>query len=213
MKLNDNDIAYLKLGANQRGYNSDDLLRVINYESGGRPDVWGGKGGNYFGLFQAGGPERIKYGIDTKNPNARNQIDALFSFMKDRGFKPGMGLMDLYSTVNAGSPGHYNASDGNGTVASHVAKMSGQQSTPGFSLAYAPEAENMPAGPLSIESIIQQTEPVKKMPTTIAGLLEQLDEPNKQADEPDYNEEMKQQMMNLHNRVHEASLQGLLGRN
>jgi hypothetical protein len=207
------EIAYLQAKAKSSGYNPDDLMKVIQYESSGRPNVWGGKGNDYFGLIQFGPNERKQFGVDTKNPSAFNQIDATMKYLSSRGFKPGMGLMDLYSTVNAGSPGHYNASDGNGTVASHVAKMSGQQSTPGFSLAYAPEAENMPAGPLSIESIIQQSEPVKKMPTTIAGLLEQLDEPNKQADEPDYNEEMKQQMMNLHNRVHEASLQGLLGRN
>jgi hypothetical protein len=207
------EIAYLQAKAKSSGYNPDDLMKVIQYESSGRPNVWGGKGNDYFGLIQFGPNERKQFGVDTKNPSAFNQIDATMKYLSSRGFKSGMGLMDLYSTVNAGSPGHYNASDGNGTVASHVAKMSGQQSTPGFSLAYAPEAENMPAGPLSIESIIQQSEPVKKMPTTIAGLLEQLDEPNKQADEPDYNEEMKQQMMNLHNRVHEASLQGLLGRN
>lgn len=206
------EIAYLQAKAKSSGYNPDDLMKVIQYESSGRPNVWGGKGNDYFGLIQFGPNERKQFGVDTKNPSAFNQIDATMKYLSSRGFKPGMGLMDLYSTVNAGSPGHYNASDGNGTVASHVAKMSGQQSTPGFSLAYAPEAENMPAGPLSIESIIQQSEPVKKMPTTIAGLLEQLDEPNKQSDEPDYNEEMKQQMMNLHNRVHETSLQGLLGR-
>lgn len=206
------EIAYLQAKAKSSGYNPDDLMKVIQYESSGRPNVWGGKGNDYFGLIQFGPNERKQFGVDTKNPSAFNQIDATMKYLSSRGFKPGMGLMDLYSTVNAGSPGHYGASDGNGTVASHVARMSGQQSTPGFSLAYAPEAENMPAGPLSIESIIQQSEPVKKMPTTIAGLLEQLDEPNKQADEPDYNEEMKQQMMNLHNRVHETSLQGLLGR-
>ena len=35
--------------------------------------------------------------------------------------------MDLYSTINAGSPGHYNASDGNGTVRTHVARMQLEQ--------------------------------------------------------------------------------------
>jgi len=47
------------------------------------------------------------------------------NFLNARGFKPGMGLLDLYSTVNAGSPGRYKASDGNGTVESHVAAMNG----------------------------------------------------------------------------------------
>ena len=70
-------IAYLKSKAQSAGYNPDDLLRVINYESSGRPDVWGGKGGKYFGLFQAGAPERKQFGIDTVHPSAENQIDAL----------------------------------------------------------------------------------------------------------------------------------------
>ena len=207
------DIAYLQSKAKAAGYNADDLMKVINYESSGRHDAWGGKGGNYFGLIQFGPNERAQFGVDTKNPSAQNQIDATMKYLAARGFKPGMNLMDLYSTVNAGSPGHYSASDGYGTVASHVAKMNGGQSMPGFSLAYAPQVENPPPGPLSIESIIENTAPKAAKPSKITGLLEQLDAEKKQAAEPDYNEEMKQQMMDLHNRIHEASLQGLLGRN
>jgi hypothetical protein len=121
--MNNEDIAYLRQGAQQRGYNADDMLRVINYESSGREGVWGGKNNGYYGLIQFGGPERAKYHIDTQHPNAHNQIDGFFQFLNDRGFRPGMSLLDMYSTVNAGSPGHYNASDGNGNVRSHVARM------------------------------------------------------------------------------------------
>ena len=88
--------------------------------------IYGGKGGKYYGLFQAGPSERAQFGVDTQHPSAQNQIDAFGRFLHARGFKPGMGLMDMYSTVLAGSPGHYNRSDGAGTVASHVAKMMGQ---------------------------------------------------------------------------------------
>jgi hypothetical protein len=132
MKLAASDIAYLRDRAASAGYNADDLLKVINYESSGRPDVWGGKGGKYFGLLQFGPEERKQFGVDTVHPNARNQIDAGFRFLEARGFKPGMGVMDMYSTVLAGSPGHYNRSDGAGTVAQHVGKMQGalQPSTP-----------------------------------------------------------------------------------
>lgn len=125
MNLAPDDVAYLQQKAGQIGYNADDLMRVINYESSGDPGRWGGKGGNYFGLIQFGPNERKQFGVDTQNPNAKNQIDATFNFLASRGFKPGMPLIDLYSTINAGSPGHYNASDGNGTVASHVSKMMG----------------------------------------------------------------------------------------
>jgi hypothetical protein len=125
MNLAQTDIEYLRKQAAEKGYNADDLLKVINYESSGRPDVWGGKNNQYYGLIQFGPEERKQFGIDTVHPSATNQIDGAFKFLDARGFKPGMGLLDLYSTVNAGSPGHYKASDGNGTVASHVAAMQG----------------------------------------------------------------------------------------
>ena len=125
MNLANSDIEYLRQKASEKGYNADDLMKVINYESSGRPDVWGGKNNQYYGLIQFGPEERKQFGVNTANPSATNQIDAAFKFLDSRGFKPGMGLLDLYSTVNAGSPGHYKASDGNGTVASHVAAMQG----------------------------------------------------------------------------------------
>ena len=125
MNLAQTDIEYLRQKAADKGYNADDLLKIINYESSGRPDVWGGKNNQYYGLIQFGPEERKQFGVDTVHPSAINQIDATFKFLDARGFKPGMGLLDAYSTVNAGSPGHYKASDGNGTVASHVAAMQG----------------------------------------------------------------------------------------
>lgn len=156
MKLTADDIAYLRQAAARDHYNPDDALKVFNYESSGRPDVWGGKGKAYFGIFQAGPDERKKFGVDTVHPSAQNQIDAFGKFLSARGYKPGMGLLDMYSTVNAGSPGHYKASDGNGTVASHVARMLGssvapvgssvRSAAPGdYSLAYAEPEEAAPA--------------------------------------------------------------------
>jgi len=131
--LSPEDIAYLHDQGKAKGYTPEDtngLLDAIRYESSGRPDVWGGKGNKYFGLIQFGGPERAQFGVDTVHPNAKNQIDAAYKYLSARGYKPGMGLLDLYSTINAGSPGHYNASDRPGmTVAKHVAAMQGQ-STP-----------------------------------------------------------------------------------
>jgi hypothetical protein len=38
-------------------------------------------------------------------------MQAALRYLKDRGLKPGMGLLDLYSTINAGRPGLYNRSD------------------------------------------------------------------------------------------------------
>jgi len=126
MKLTPADIEYLRKAAARDNYNPNDALKVFDYESSNRPDVWGGKDKKYFGIFQAGNSERKQFGIDTKHPNAQNQIDAFGKFLAARGYKPGMGLLDMYSTVLAGSPGHYNAKDMNGSVLSHVAKMTGK---------------------------------------------------------------------------------------
>lgn len=186
MKLTADDVAYLQQAAARDHYNPNDALKVFSYESSGRPDVWGGKGNKYFGIFQAGPSERQQFGIDTTNPSAKNQIDAFGKFLSARGYKPGMGLLDMYSTVNAGSPGHYSASDGNGTVASHVAKMMGTpaisvggspSSLPGGLLAYAP-TEDAPdtgkrdvIGELIAQADQQKQEEDKPLPVNTAGLL------------------------------------------
>jgi hypothetical protein len=53
------------------------------------------------------------------------QLEAAERYLKDAGVQPGMGLLDVYSAVNAGRVGRYNASDANnggapGTVADKV---------------------------------------------------------------------------------------------
>ena len=210
------EIAYLRNKASAAGYNPDDLLKVINYESSGRPDVWGGKGNAYFGLFQAGAPERKQFGIDTVHPSATNQIDAMMKFLAARGFKPGMGLQDMYSTVLAGSPGHYNRSDGAGTVAQHVAKMSG-----GSPLAYSSGAKAAPTnigeliGLLDAERSAPAAAPVP-MPTTPTGLvgirkaaMGLADESQDEQDDQD-TAAFQQAMLDFHRQNHAQAL-GLLG--
>lgn len=116
---------YLVQQARAKGINPLDLATVIAHETGGKfnPDVWGGKGGRYYGLLQFGDNERKQFGVNSLNPSYENQIDAGLNFLSSRGFKPGMNRMDMYSTVLAGSPGHNNRADQNGTVAQHVANM------------------------------------------------------------------------------------------
>jgi hypothetical protein len=201
------DIAYLRDRAKSAGYNADDLLKVINYESSGRPDVWGGKGKNYFGLIQFGAPERKQFDVDTVHPNAQNQIDATFRYLSARGFKPGMGLMDLYSTVLAGSPGHYNRTDGAGTVSQHVAKMTGGSAVPA-AMSYAP-AER-PA-PTSINDLLMAAPTAS--PPMMRGLLGLRQAALEAQDEaPTYDDEMKRQMAEMHRQIHDQSVAGLLGR-
>lgn len=206
--LSPQDLAYLVAQAKARGHNPQDVQRVFAYESSNDPARWGGKNNKYFGLFQAGPEERAKYHIDTVHPSARNQIDAFFNFLNDRGYKPNMGLLDMYSTVNAGSPGHYNASDGNGTVASHVAKMMGQPATtPSGALSYAPTPApvNDPIGQLLQGSLQPQR------PDPIAGLLSQAEaQPQPIAQDNSMNDALLRQMNDFHNQRHMMSVQGLL---
>ena len=224
--LTSGDVSYLTEQATNRGYNPNDLLRVMKYESSADPTRWGGKGGNYFGLIQFGPNERKQFGVDTENPNARNQIDAAFKFLSARGYKPGMGLLDLYSTINAGSPGHYKASDGNGTVASHVAAMLGQP----VDIRPAAQSGMMASAPLNVElnsAPVEEAAPEANQPSAISllsniigqkaqpkvsGLLGQGQE---QQDDELLNraKAFAQQMAEHHQAIHQAGLQrtGLLG--
>ena len=111
-----------------------DLATAISYETGGTFDPmqpgpttqWG----QHRGLIQFGEPQAQQYGADFTSPEAaaRSQLGAdgaIARYFKDRGYQPGMGLLDLYSTVNAGSPDRHGASDANnggapGTVADKV---------------------------------------------------------------------------------------------
>jgi hypothetical protein len=102
-----------------------DLATLVSYETIGsfNPGIKGGKGGLYMGLIQFGPEERQKYGV-TGQETFGEQLKIAARFLKDRGFKPGMGLLDMYSIVNAGSPGLYDRSDTPGmTVRSHVERM------------------------------------------------------------------------------------------
>jgi len=122
-----NDLATAATQASrQLGISPVDLLTVISYETGGTFNVnqKGGAGGRYKGLIQFGPEEQKKYGIHD-GMSVGEQMGAVVQFLQDRGFKPGMTIYDLYSTINAGSPGHYNASDAHnggapGTVADKV---------------------------------------------------------------------------------------------
>jgi hypothetical protein len=77
------------------------------------------------GLIQFNGENQRKYGV-TPDQSVTDQMGAVESYLRDRGVKPGMGMLDLYSAINAGRPGLYDRSDANnggapGTVADKVA--------------------------------------------------------------------------------------------
>lgn len=110
------------------------LGTAISYETGGTFDPWKAgpttQWGQHRGLIQWGEPQAKEYGV-TKDMSVTDQMKAVERYLVDRGVKPGAGLMDIYSTINAGAPGLYDRSDAAnggapGTVADKVnSQMSG----------------------------------------------------------------------------------------
>lgn len=96
-----------------------DLATAISYETAGTFDPtkrgpttqWG----QHRGLIQFGEPQARQYGVDWNDPigSQLGPDGAVANYFRSSGFKPGMSGLDLYSTINAGSPGRYGASDAN----------------------------------------------------------------------------------------------------
>lgn len=114
-----------------------DLATAISYETAGTFDPtkagpttqWG----QHRGLIQFGEPQAKQYGVDWSDPigSQLGANGAIANYFRDRGFKPGMSGLDLYSTINAGSPGRYSASDANnGGAPGTVADKWSQQMAP-----------------------------------------------------------------------------------
>ncbi|KQO69544.1 hypothetical protein ASF22_02740 [Methylobacterium sp. Leaf87] len=118
----------LRASAQRLNINPVDLGTVISYETGGTFDPWQKgpttKWGQHRGLIQFGEPQRKQFGV-YQGQSASEQLPAVEKYLLASGFKPGMGIKDLYSTINAGGPGRYNARDAAaggapGTVADKV---------------------------------------------------------------------------------------------
>jgi hypothetical protein len=94
-----------------------DLATAISYETGGTfdPTKRGPttQHGQHRGLIQFGEPQAKQHGVDWNDPlgSQLGANGAVASYFRSSGFKPGMSGLDLYSTINAGSPGRYSASD------------------------------------------------------------------------------------------------------
>lgn len=114
--------------AGKLGIDPVDLATAISYETAGTFDPWKAgpttKWGQHRGLIQWGEPQRQKYGV-TQDMPVPAQVEAAGQYLIDAGVKPGMGLMDIYSAINAGKVGLYNRTDAHaggapGTVADKV---------------------------------------------------------------------------------------------
>mgnify|MGYP000339059914 CR=1 FL=1 len=109
----------IKETAQALGMTPVDLATLISYETAGTfdPSQRGPttQHGQHRGLIQFGEPQAARFGVDWNNP-AGSQLGrdgAIVKYMLASGFEPGMSLLDAYSTINAGAPGRYNASDAN----------------------------------------------------------------------------------------------------
>jgi hypothetical protein len=116
------------------GIDPVDLGTAISYETArtfdptkkGPTTQWG----THRGYIQFGEPQAAENGVDWNNP-IKSQLGAdgaVAKYLRKAGVKPGMGLLDIYSAINAGGVGRYNASDANnggapGTVADKVNKQ------------------------------------------------------------------------------------------
>ncbi len=103
--------------ASALGIDPVDLATTISYETGGTfdPTKRGPttKWGQHRGLIQFGEPQAKEHGVDWANPvgSQLGPNGAVASYLKKAGVQPGMGLLDIYSAINAGAPGLYNRSD------------------------------------------------------------------------------------------------------
>lgn len=117
--------------AKSLGIDPIDLATAISYETAGTFDPtkagpttqWG----QHRGLIQFGEPQAKEYGVNWDDPigSQLGPDGAIAKYLRSTGVKPGMGLMDIYSAINAGGVGRYGASDANnggapGTVADKV---------------------------------------------------------------------------------------------
>lgn len=99
------------------GISPVDLATVISYETGGTfdPSKRGPttKWGTHRGLIQFGEPQAQRYGVDWQKPVASQlgPTGAVVNYLREAGVRPGHGLLDIYSAINAGQVGRYGASD------------------------------------------------------------------------------------------------------
>lgn len=120
--------AAIRASSERLGMTPEDMATIFSFETGGTMNPWQKgpttKWGQHRGLIQWGVPQRKKYGV-TEKSTITEQVQAVERYLIDAGFKPGMGLVDAYSAVNAGRVGRNNASDAAaggtwGTVADKV---------------------------------------------------------------------------------------------
>ena len=125
--------------AAELGVDAVDLATIISYETAGTfsPTKTGPttKWGTHKGLIQFGEPQAQQFGVDfsTAETALNSQLGsggAIVNYFRSNGLEEGMGILDMYSIVNAGAPGMYSAKDAksggaSGTVYEKVTEQMG----------------------------------------------------------------------------------------
>lgn len=118
-KLSPADRAAFLQTSKNLGLNPYEFGGLVQMESGFRPNVWGGAGGNYRGLIQFGPGARQEVGLPSKDMTIAEQLPYVEKYFQQRGYKPGMGIEKAYATVLVGNPGgNLDAKDSFGTSVS-----------------------------------------------------------------------------------------------
>ena len=148
-KLLEEDMAAIRETAAKLGISPAKLAQAIEYETNGTfsPTIWGGEGGKYRGLIQMGEAERKQYGYSPDQTFAQQVRGPVYNYLLDRGIKPGMGMLDIYSTINAGRPGKYGASDKPGyDIRRHVQEIEERPYAKDAMATFGDTANVVPAG-------------------------------------------------------------------
>ncbi|MBK7862399.1 MAG: C40 family peptidase [Archangiaceae bacterium] len=122
------DQDWMRWGAKQIGVKPEVLASVMALESGFDPKIWGGDGGQYFGLIQFGKGARDEVNLDPNRDNTfATQMPKVVAYFKSRGFDASkyggderQTQMHLYATVLGGNPDATTSMDSNGTSAAGV---------------------------------------------------------------------------------------------
>lgn len=170
----------IKQSAAALGISPLDLATAISYETAGTFDPtkrgpttqWG----QHRGLIQFGEPQARQYGVDWNDPvgSQLGAQGAVVKYLQGAGVKPGMGLLDVYSAINAGSVGRYGASDANnggapGTVRDKVEQQMGGHRQKAMALLggdYQPDmSQTTPVGGNQMQGILGMVAPQQQEDT------------------------------------------------
>lgn len=159
--------------AQRLGIDPTVLATVISYETGGKfsPSIRGGANNKHIGLIQFGEEEQKTYGAN-QGQSFGEQMQAVEKYLKDRGVKPGDSISTIYKIINGGSRNvSGSASDGNGTIDEHVARMQKEHAAGAAKFLgtnTTTPSSPAPAVPPTLSALVDQL-PVERLPAYISA--------------------------------------------